>query len=146
MHSIFISFFLHVGATLEHLNVSVKRSPANGGKTGLIILQALGIKFPPDSMMTFGSKLSLGLRRDCIAKFIQAPNNNAAVFPPTFLSLIGIKTFRSWFNFWTLPGVSSISPVACESKNDLESSLGIVEQEMTIGRDPNVIVLKTGNF
>ena len=102
-------------------------------KCGLIVLQGLAIKFPPtwftENVMAKSQYFGIGTRKDCIIKYPTAPSNATLIFPPTFLGLLGdsINPVRSWFNFWMLPGASVVSPVAAESKSDLEASLKIVE-------------------
>ena len=93
-------------------------------KCGLIVLQGLGIRKCLPSCY-FG----IGTRKDCIIKYPTAPSNITLICPPTFLGLLGdsINPVRSWFNFWMLPVASVVSPVAAESKSDLEASLKIVE-------------------
>ena len=41
----------------------------------------------------------------------------------------GTRPFvTSWFNFWLMPGASVLSPVAAESKVDLEEALATIEE------------------
>ena len=41
----------------------------------------------------------------------------------------GTRPFvTSWFNFWLMPGASVLSPVARESKEDLEEALATIEE------------------
>merc|ERR1711894_104372 len=101
-------------------------------KCGLIVLQGLAIRIPTwytENVMAKGQCFGIGARKDCIIKYPTAPSNITLICPPTFLGLLGdsINPVRSWFNFWMLPGASVVSPVAAESKSDLEASLKIVE-------------------
>merc|ERR1712130_129911 len=51
----------------------------------------------------------------------------------------------SWFNFWLMPGASVLSPIAGESKSDLEEALvtieGVIEELMDEGIPSENIVL-----
>ena len=72
------------------------------------------------------------------------PTKSTVVFPPTIIPGAG-AFIASWFNFWMMPGVSVLSPVAGESKSDLEESLatieGVIEELMDEGIPSENIVL-----
>jgi predicted esterase len=70
----------------------------------------------------------LGLSEDTIVKCPAADRKPVGVLPPTFVP--GMQFARSWFNFWMMPGMSVLSSIPGESKEDLESALVLVENEI----------------
>ena len=71
--------------------------------------------------------LGLGLSEDTIVKCPKADRSPVGL-PPAFMP--DIKLARSWFNFWMMPEMSVLSPIAGESKEDLEAALVLVENEI----------------
>jgi len=102
-------------------------------KCGMIILQGLGIKFPPSEVEEALTPHLLGLRKNCEILAPTAPSNPTdkvpfATFMSRFEGIANLNQFRSWFNFKKMPAelVQSYDPLD-ESKEDLEESLSLVE-------------------
>ena len=127
----------------------------NSDRCGLIILHGLGIPFPPEGMSSdimakMKNSFGLGVKENCIVKAPSAPKISVAMLPHTYMvNLVAPKTnvVSSWFNFWMLPGLSVVSPVAGESKNDLQTALGWVEgyiEELIDAGVPNKNIVVMG--
>ena len=103
----------------------------NDNLAGLILLHGLGVSMGPEkfcSAMARSRVAGLGLSEDTIVKCPAAERKPVGVLPPTFVP--GMQFARSWFNFWMMPGMSVLSPIPGESKEDLEAALVLVENEI----------------
>ena len=77
-----------------------------------------------------GPALGLSFTRNKIS-CPNAPSRPTLMLPPTMIPGVAKLTgIRSWFNFWSLPGLSVVLPFASESKNDLNEALRWVEEEI----------------
>lgn len=98
-------------------------------ESGLIFLHGLATPTLMNKMMQYISGPALGLSRSRNKVAIpMAPKEPVGVLPPTFVP--GLDVVRTWFNFWAMPAVSVLSPIATESKTGLEQALKWVEAEI----------------
>ena len=107
-------------------------SPVHGGRSGIIFLHGLGptSAMGPVCSLLSGPALGLSFRRNKIS-CPNAPPRPTLMLPPTMIPGVAKLTgIRSWFNFWSLPGLSVVLPFASESKNDLKEALRWVEEEI----------------
>ena len=95
---------------------------------GLIILHGLGISMGSDELCGSYLKLRLKLSSKTIVKCPKAERKPVDILPPTMVP--GMQFARSWFNFWMMPYESVLSPVATESKEDLDGALELVENDI----------------
>ena len=98
--------------------------------SGLIFLHGLATPGKLNDLLKYisGPALGLSMFRNKIVT-PKAPKTSVAIFPPSFIPS-GLTKIRSWFNFWLLPGVSVVSPVAGESKKGLKVAMKWVEEEI----------------
>ena len=136
------SLFLLVSASAEAFNpfdpfgivdrVRDQFSPVHGGRSGIIFLHGLGptSAMGPVCSILSGPALGLSFTRNKIS-CPNAPPRPTLMLPPTMIPGVAKLTgIRSWFNFWSLPGLSVVLPFASESKNDLNEALRWVEEEI----------------
>jgi len=106
--------------------------PGDDSLAGLIILHGLGVSMGPDivgkAWTNSPSPIGIHLSSRTIVRTPKAERKPVHMLPPTLVP--GLQFARSWFDFWMMPGLSVLSPVAGESKEDLEAALGRVEQEI----------------
>ena len=98
---------------------------------GLIFLHGLGVSLGPDIIskkLISSSVTGLSLSDKTLVRTPAADHKPVGVLPPTFIP--GLQLARSWFNFWMMPGMSVLSPVAGESKEGLDEALKRVEKEI----------------
>merc|ERR1712142_228680 len=103
---------------------------SGGKKSGIIFLHGLGTPESLNRMVKFVTGPALGLAGKSRNKIVapMAPKEPVAMIPPTMVP--GLRFVNSWFNFWALPGISVVSPVATESKAGLEKAMDSVEAEI----------------
>merc|ERR1712130_886307 len=98
----------------------------NGERTALIFLHGLAVRGTTACEWLLGPGLGL------------SPSMNEVRCPSG-------PFVTSWFNFWLMPGASVLSPIAGESKSDLEEALvtieGVIEELMDEGIPSENIVL-----
>jgi predicted esterase len=100
--------------------------------SGLIFLHGLATPGVLTSMMKLvtGPGLGLSMSRNKIST-PKAPHQAIAPLPKKFRDMIpSVVSPRSWFNFWLMPAVSVLSPIAGESKEELEEAMKWVEAEI----------------
>ena len=114
-----------------------------GEKTALIFLHGLAVRATTACEWFLGPGLGLSPSMNEV-RCPSGPTKSTAIFPPTMIPGAG-PFVTSWFNFWLMPGASVLSPVAGESKTDLEEALatieGVIEELMEEGIPSENIVL-----
>ena len=114
-----------------------------GEKAAVIFLHGLGVRASTACKWLVGPALGLSPSMN-VVRCPSGPTKSTLVFPPTMIPGAG-AFIASWFNFWMMPGVSVLLPVAGESKSDLEESLatveGVIEELMDEGIPSENIVL-----
>ena len=102
----------------------------NKKTSGIIFLHGLATPGGVNDIMRLMSGTALGLS-NCRNKIVapKAPKAPVTIFPPSMIPL-RITKIRSWYDFWLMPGLSVVSPIAGENKDHLEEALGWVEEEI----------------
>ena len=120
-----------------------RQAREKGEKTAIIFLHGLGVRASTACEWLVGPALGLSPSMN-VVRCPSGPTKSTVVFPPTIIPGAG-AFIASWFNFWMMPGVSVLSPIAGEVKSDLEESLatieGIIEELMGEGIPSENIVL-----
>jgi len=115
----------------------------NGERTALIFLHGLAVRGTTACEWLLGPGLGLSPSMNEV-RCPSGPTKSTAIFPPTMIPGAG-PFVTSWFNFWLMPGASVLSPIAGESKSDLEEALvtieGVIEELMDEGIPSENIVL-----
>ena len=98
-----------------------------GEATAAVIhLQGVGVSYSWLCRNSLG--LALGLDNQTIWRCPRGDIRPLAIYPHTYLpGLAPLVGIRSWFNFWLMPWASVLSPVAGESRRDLEAAMARVE-------------------
>jgi len=98
--------------------------------SGIIFLHGLATPGALNDLLKYISGPALGLSssRNKI-RTPKAPRTSVKIFPPSFIPG-GLTKIRSWFDFWLIPGVAVVSPIAGESRKGLKVALKWVEKEI----------------
>jgi len=103
-----------------------------GAKSAVIFLHGLGPKIQQRLCKELAGNI-IGLENNLIRCPVGAARATG-VLPPTMLPFFNVATagraVRSWFNFWLMPAVSVLSPNGGESKEHLEESLALIEDQI----------------
>ena len=120
-----------------------RQAREDGEKTAIIFLHGLAVRATTACKWLTGPALGLSPSMN-VVRCPSGPTKSTAIFPPTMIPGAG-AFIASWFNFWLMPGLSVLSPVAGESKTDLDEALatieGIIEELMDEGIPSENIVL-----
>ena len=121
----------NISTTMDLLSIDLSDEAKMFGskQSGLIFLHGLATPGTLTYMLNLMSGPALGLSsfRNKISTPM-APKKPVGVLPPTMW--FGLEWVRSWFNFWELPKISVISPIATEDKKELEKAMKWVEAEI----------------
>ena len=100
----------------------------NGDKSALIFIHGLAASLSSLCQIFAGPLMGLS-SSDNIVRCPKAPYDSALILPPSFLTS-KLKLTVSWFNFWMMPAMSVLSPVAGESREGMDRALQTIEEEI----------------